>query len=135
MATQRERSEERITELANLTEGWLDGYGAAPIDTQSVQSAREFAAALPEGMHEFFGIYPTEQGGIQFESAFHEHRTPSYYEVEITPDGKFTVRKIILLIEDLSEESDYEGTFDDADSACTQLKELLGDKLLNIPVY
>lgn len=53
----------RITELAQLEDGWLDGVGKA-ITRQSLREARTLADALAS---RDFAIFPTEDGRIRFE--------------------------------------------------------------------
>lgn len=53
----------RITELAQLEDGWLDGAGKA-ITRQSLREARTLADALAS---RDFAIFPTEDGRIRFE--------------------------------------------------------------------
>lgn len=56
---------DRITELANLEDGWFDGAGVK-ITRQSLREARTLADALAS---RDFAIYPTEDGRIRFEWA------------------------------------------------------------------
>lgn len=53
----------RITELAQLEDGWLDGVGKA-ITRQSLREARTLADALAS---RDFAIFQTEDGRIRFE--------------------------------------------------------------------
>lgn len=73
----------RITELAALEPGWLDGYGAGPTEA-AIAAARKLADLLGTGIGDF-AIFPREEGGISFESM---HRaSPISREVEINTDG------------------------------------------------
>ncbi|OYU17801.1 MAG: hypothetical protein CFE34_13765 [Rhodobacteraceae bacterium PARR1] len=57
-----------ITELAALKSGWMDGVGCA-LSSETVLRAREFGIFLSR----WFGlvrVYPTVEGGIQFEWTF-----------------------------------------------------------------
>lgn len=54
---------DRITELAKLEDGWLDGCGVK-ITRESLRQARTLADALAS---RDFAIFPTEDGRIRFE--------------------------------------------------------------------
>ena len=54
---------ERITELANLEDGWLDGAGVK-ITPESLHQASILADALAS---RDFAIFPTEDGRVRFE--------------------------------------------------------------------
>lgn len=73
----------RITELAALEPGWLDGYGVGPTEA-ATSAARELTDLLGTDVGAF-AIFPREEGGLSFESM---HRASSTSrEVEINADG------------------------------------------------
>lgn len=70
----------RIDEIAALKPGWLDGQGETP-SAKAVAAAHAFLDSMINDPH----VYPTPEGGIQFES-----NTPDghwAWEVSIDSDG------------------------------------------------
>lgn len=59
------RCEMRLNRLAELTDGWHDGAGLAP-SNKAVEAARTFLRQRMS-LADLYRIFPTEEGGIQFE--------------------------------------------------------------------
>lgn len=75
---------DRIDELAALKKGWLDGEGETPTPV-AVAAAHAFLDSMIRDPH----IYPTPEGGIQFEAntlGSNAH-TGWAWEVSIDADG------------------------------------------------
>lgn len=68
---------ERLEELADLKDGWLDGEGLRA-DGASLIFARDLSQMLYKDRDFLFGIFPAGDGGVQFEKM-------------IGPDGMITV--------------------------------------------
>ena len=62
---QVEKRKTRLTALAGLTDGWLDGEGEA-IDREVLRVAKSFLAKRP-ALAENYKIFPNVNGGIVFE--------------------------------------------------------------------
>lgn len=73
------RVEARLTRLAALEPGWLDGEGEA-ITPEAIAAARD-AGRLFAGA----GIFPIPEGGVQLEWG---HSGPIYWSLCINPDGR-----------------------------------------------
>lgn len=62
----------RIDELRLLNDGWLDGQGLAPCSEGLDWLVKSFEASYPDDLQPPF-VYPTAEGGAQFEWAIGEH--------------------------------------------------------------
>ena len=63
----KQEMKKRIQSFSSLKKNW-DSYGALPIFEENTQKALEVVDWFEEGSEEFFKVYPTRNGGINFES-------------------------------------------------------------------
>lgn len=85
-----ERCEMRLKRLSELEDGWRDGAGAAPSD-KAVAGARAFLRQRM-GLADLYRIFPTEEGGIQFEFVLGEFD----FTIEFGADGAVDLFGIAL---------------------------------------
>jgi hypothetical protein len=65
IAAQVKRCRDRLNQVASLQSGWHDGEGMAPT-AEAVGAANRFLS-LRVALCAFYRIYPTDEGGVQFE--------------------------------------------------------------------
>ena len=84
---------DRLTELAQLKDGWLDGRGKSPT-SEAIRSASVLGAALPVVITP--RVYPTEEGGVALEWS-DRHGS---HEIEVQPDGLLFLMTTEQAVED-----------------------------------
>lgn len=71
-----------IEKIAQLNDGWLDGYGNS-VDSEVVLACKEFIIKKGSKLPNFYAVAPTEEGNILF-----EYRQGSWdYGIEFTKNG------------------------------------------------
>lgn len=84
---------ERLTELSQLADGWLDGHGKTP-SRDALMTASILGPALPSDIA--LRLYPTEAGGVALEWD-DQH---GGHEIEVLPDGHLTLMTVECITED-----------------------------------
>lgn len=96
---------ERLTELSQLEDGWLDGQGKKP-SMAAVKAASILGPALPTEIH--LHLYPTAVGGIALEWSDRHGE----HAINVMPDGLLSLTTV---------EQEPPGQNEVADALCTEL--------------
>ena len=102
--------EDRLIELSELEDGWLDGDGVR-ISGNALEIAHKLSLMiLDTGEFQEPSLFPLEDGGIQFqwfypESLLLDSEKSTVYHIEVSPWGELAVSRVTM------NEHDYEETF------------------------
>lgn len=107
----------RLDEIGSLTSGWLDGTGDE-ITASAVANSRLLAGFMNPAVLAQTGIYPTVDGGVQFEL---EVNAENVFEIQVDPSGSFKLSRFDLT----SEKDDAVVEFDSPEEVVVSLHEYL----------
>lgn len=105
----------QISEIAELSDGWLEG-GGAKIDQAVMKRVAQLANVIGTSDHPHVLIFPRPDGGIQIEWQEQE------FEVEVLPDGT-EIAYAFAEERDDDGERDFESSSHSADSVISWLYE------------
>lgn len=110
----------QLDELAALHAGWLDGEGKE-ITSTSIGLSRILVSLINPNVLMQTGIFPTKEGGIQFEFNVNGKMC---YEIGVSPEGDLTIWEF-----NMATGQDHEYSFTHPNDLVIKLQEILSKPL------